>query len=285
MSPSEIAASQVTVALHGAAGRMGLAMCQAIGQFPSLRLHAALDHPGHPALGQDLGTLAGVAACAVPLRDDPSCLAGAEVVIDFSRPAGTRSLLPHALAHRCALVVGTTGLEPSDLQALSEAARQIPVLQAANFSLGVNLLLHLVQQAAAALPAPGEGRDAGWDIEVIEAHHRHKVDAPSGTALALGQAAALGRQVELQTEAVFARVGDTGARPSDAIGFATIRAGDVVGEHSVWFATGGERLELSHKATDRLIFARGALHAAAWLARQPAGAYMMADVLGLSGSS
>lgn len=194
-----------------------------------------------------------------------------DVVIDFSSPAGFDAALAHCLAHGTALVSGTTGLDASQRNALVEAARTIPVLHAANFSLGVALLTRLVREAAGTLP--------DWDLEILEIHHSRKLDAPSGTALALGRAAAEARGQNFDEVAVLSREGQVGARPAGAIGFASVRAGDVIGEHTAMFATAGERLELSHRATDRAIFARGALHAAAWLAGKSAGAYSLDDVL------
>lgn len=194
-----------------------------------------------------------------------------DVVIDFSTPTGFDSALAHCRAHEIAFVCGTTGLDAGQRAKLQEAARDIPVLHAANFSLGVAVLARALREAAAALP--------DWDLEIIEAHHARKVDAPSGTALALGRAAADARGQEFDEACVLSREGQVGARPDGAIGFASIRAGDIVGEHTALLATKGERLELSHRATDRAIFARGALAAAAWLAGKPAGAYRIDDVI------
>jgi 4-hydroxy-tetrahydrodipicolinate reductase len=194
-----------------------------------------------------------------------------DVVIDFSTPAGFDAALAHCRGHHVALVSGTTGLDAKQRAALDSAAREISVLHAANFSLGVAVLTRALRSAAAALP--------GWDLEIVEAHHARKVDAPSGTALALGRAAAAARGQDFDAVAVRARDGQVGSRRQGAIGFASIRAGDIVGEHSALLATAGERLELSHRATDRAIFARGALAAAAWLAGQPAGAYSLDDMI------
>jgi 4-hydroxy-tetrahydrodipicolinate reductase len=194
-----------------------------------------------------------------------------DVVVDFSSHAGFDAALAHCIAQNVALVSGTTGLDASQRNALVEAARTIPVLHAANFSLGVALLTRLVREAAARLP--------DWDLEILETHHARKVDAPSGTALALGYAAAEARGKSFDEVAVLSREGRIGARPAGAIGFASLRAGDVIGEHTAMFATAGERLELSHRATDRTIFARGALAAAAWIAGKPPGAYTVDDVI------
>lgn len=194
-----------------------------------------------------------------------------DVAIDFSTQSGFDSALAHCRAHKIAFVCGTTGLDADQCARLQEAARDIPVLYAANFSLGIAVLTRLLREAASALPH--------WDLEIIEAHHSRKVDAPSGTALALGRAAAGARRQDFDEVADFARHGHTGARPEGAIGFSSIRAGDIVGEHTALLATKDERIELTHRAYDNTIFARGALHAAAWLAGKPAGAYSLDDVL------
>jgi 4-hydroxy-tetrahydrodipicolinate reductase len=194
-----------------------------------------------------------------------------DVVIDFSTPAGLEAALSHCRANRIALVSGTSGLDAGQLAALAEAADAIPVLHAANFSLGVAVLARLVHDAAKVLP--------DWDLEILEAHHARKADAPSGTALALGRVAAAARRQGFDEVSVLSREGRVGARAPGAIGFATIRAGDIVGEHTVILATAGERLELSHRATDRSIFARGALHAAAWIAGKQPGAYTLDEVV------
>ncbi|GGF33330.1 4-hydroxy-tetrahydrodipicolinate reductase [Aliidongia dinghuensis] len=225
--------------------------------------------------GQDLGSLAGLAPLGVTVGNDAVALVQAsDVVIDFTAPAVTVRLAALAAEAGKALVVGTTGLDPAQTAAIQAAARQAPIVWSANMSLGVNLLLGLVEQAAARL-----GPD--YDIEVLEMHHRMKVDAPSGTALALGHAAAAGRQVPLDEVWVKSRDGHTGARASGTIGFATLRGGDVVGDHTVMFAGLGERVELGHKASDRRIYARGAVRAALWVKGRPPGLYGMKDVLGL----
>lgn len=207
----------------------------------------------------------------VNASDDWSVAPKLDVVIDFSTPRGFDAALAHCVAHRVALVSGTTGLDSARRPALTEAAGTIPVLHAANFSLGVAVLTRALREAAAALP--------DWDLEILEMHHARKLDAPSGTALALGRAAAAARGQNFDEVAVLSREGQVGARPAGAIGFASVRAGDVVGEHTAMFATVGERLELSHRATDRAIFARGALVAAAWIVGKPAGVYSLDDVL------
>jgi 4-hydroxy-tetrahydrodipicolinate reductase len=197
-----------------------------------------------------------------------------EVVIDFSTPAGFETALTHCRAHKVAFVCGTTGLDAAQRGRLSEAAHDIPALYAANFSLGVAVLTKLLRDAASALP--------DWDLEIVEAHHARKVDAPSGTALALGRAAAAARNQDFDQVAKFARQGHTGVREKGAIGFASIRAGEIVGEHTAMLATRDERIELTHRAFDNTIFARGALQAAAWLAGKPAGMYSINDVIGAS---
>jgi 4-hydroxy-tetrahydrodipicolinate reductase len=249
------------IAVAGALGRMGRAVAAAVQADPQLRLAARFDRPG-------------AVDPAVDLVSQDEALAAADVVIDFSTAAAST-----ALAQTCAarggpaLVIGSTGFDEAQLAALAAAAKRVPILRAGNFSLGVNMLMGLVEQAARALPPD-------YDIEVFEAHHRRKVDAPSGTALMLGEAAARGRGVELGKVARHGREGITGARPSGEIGFSVMRAGGIVGEHSVVFGSDEEILTLSHSARDRGLFARGAVAAAGWLAGKPAGAYDMQDVLG-----
>lgn len=199
-----------------------------------------------------------------------------DVVVDFSTPAGFDAALTHCVERGIAFVSGTTGLDVPRRNALAEAARTIPVLHAANFSLGIAVLTRVLREAATALP--------DWDLEILEVHHARKPDAPSGTALALGRAAAEARGSDFDKVAVLSREGQTGARPAGAIGFASLRAGDVVGEHTAILATSGERLELAHRATDRAIFARGALAAGAWLAARPSGAYTIDDVIAARGT-
>ena len=268
----------VRIAVAGAGGRMGQALVEAVLAAPDLALAAALDVPGSPAVGQDAGERIGRRA-GVPIRDDvDGALAASDVLIDFTRPEGT---LAHAAAcarHRVALVAGTTGLAPAQKAALAAHASAVPIVFAPNMSVGVNVLVKLVELAAARLgPA--------YDVEIVEMHHRHKVDAPSGTALRLGEAAATAMKTTLAESAVYAREGVTGERRAGTIGFATLRGGDVVGEHTVIFAGTGERVELTHRATSRQTFAGGALRAARFAAACRAesrpGLYDMADVLGL----
>lgn len=267
------------LALNGAAGRMGRQLLQAIEERDDARLVAAADAPGGEVVGLDAGVLIGTGTAGVTLSDDllaEAALADVDVVIDFTTPAASLALL-EGLAARggdTGVVLGTTGLDSAQRARLGELSGTVPLVYAANYSVGVTLALDLLEQAARAL-------DEDYDIEVIEAHHRHKVDAPSGTALAMGEALARGRGRALDEVALYAREGITGARARGAIGFATVRAGDIVGEHTVLFGTAGERLEITHRATERLTFARGAVRAAAWLAGRGPGLYDMRDVLGL----
>ncbi|OWJ66606.1 4-hydroxy-tetrahydrodipicolinate reductase [Inquilinus limosus] len=265
----------VRIGVTGAAGRMGRMLIQAVLDTAdgSVALHGAVEHEGSAAIGQDAGLLAGRPACGITVSDDPVQLfATADAVVDFTRPEASVRFSALAAQGKAVHVVGTTGFSAEQLAALGRAARHTPVIQSFNMSLGVNLLAALVRQAARAL-------DAGWDIEVVEMHHRHKIDAPSGTAILLGRAAAEGREVDFDAVKAIDR---DGRRPEGAIGFATLRGGDVVGEHSVILAGAGERIELTHKATDRGIFARGALKAALWGRGRAPGLYSMTDVLGLS---
>jgi 4-hydroxy-tetrahydrodipicolinate reductase len=263
------------LAVAGASGRMGLNLIRAIHEIDGVHLAGALERPDSPALGRDAGELAGIGPAGVAVVDDPlPVLAGAEGVLDFTAPAATVALAEIAAQARIVHVIGTTGLGPADEEKILAAARHAVIVKSGNMSLGVNLLAELVRQAARAL-APD------FDIEVLEMHHRHKVDAPSGTAYLLGEAAAEGRGVALGEHSVRARDGHTGPRPQNAIGFATLRGGSVVGEHSVIFSGEGERIELVHKAESRAIFARGAVKAALWAAGRKPGLYSMKDVLGL----
>ena len=263
------------IGIVGCAGRMGRTNLRQVLETEGVALAGGLERPGHPALGQDLGTLAGLEPVGLAATDDlDALLAASDVLIEFSTPEATLATTARAAERGCAHVIGTTGLDSEQTRRLEAHAQRIPIVWAPNMSLGVNLLLGLVEQAAAAL-------DAGYDIEIVEMHHRHKVDAPSGTALALGRAAARGRQVALEEAAVRVRDGITGPREAGTIGFATLRGGDVVGDHRVVFAGLGERLELAHIATDRRIYARGAVHAARWTEGRAPGLYGMSDVLGL----
>lgn len=263
------------IGIVGGSGRMGQMLIREVLGNKAATLSGATERPGSAAIGRDLGTLIGADPVGVAITDDPAALfANSDAVIDFTAPAATVSHAALAAQHGTALIVGTTGLSPDDHAKLKDAAAKAPLVVAANFSLGVTLLAGLVRKVAATL-----GDD--WDIEIVEMHHRHKVDAPSGTALALGQAAASGRGVNLADVKDAVRDGHTGARTAGDIGFATLRGGDVVGDHTVIFATEAERLELSHKAGSRAIFARGAVRAALWAAGKAPGIYSMDDVLGL----
>ena len=260
----------------GAAGRMGRTLVQMIDAMPGAVLQAAIEREGSPALGQDAGQLAGLAPSGIVITSDTAAaLAGADGIIDFSTPATSARLAGLAADAGIVHVIGTTGCSAEDDAAIAEAAEGAVIVKSGNMSLGVNLLASMVEMAARALP------EEAFDIEILEMHHRHKVDAPSGTALLLGTAAASGRLVDLGEASVRVRDGHTGPRAPGTIGFATLRGGSVIGEHSVVFAGEGERIEFVHRAEDRSIFARGALRAALWARGQAPGLYSMRDVLGL----
>ncbi|MCB1409657.1 MAG: 4-hydroxy-tetrahydrodipicolinate reductase [Rhodobacter sp.] len=266
---------QTAIVVNGVSGRMGRMLVQVITASDKARLSAVLERPGHPWIGRDLGEMLGGAASGVIVQDDArQALAGANAVIDFTAPAATVALAPVAADLGVAHVIGTTGFSDTDLAAIAQVAKRGVIVRAGNMSLGVNLLVALTRKVAQAL-------DADYDIEVIEAHHRHKVDAPSGTALMLGEAAAQGRGTSLADAAVRGRDGITGPRERGSIGFSAIRGGDIIGEHDVLFAADGERIVLRHVASDRGVFARGALRAALWAQGKAAGEYDMAAVLGL----
>lgn len=263
------------VGILGAAGRMGRTLIEAVQAHEGLLLSAAVDVPGSTLIGADAGELVGAGKLGVALVDSlESVVADADVFIDFTLPEATAKHIEICRAAGKKLVIGTTGLDDAQKSVLQAAAGEVAICFAANYSVGVTLCLKLLDTAARVL---GDS----VDIEVIEAHHRHKIDAPSGTALAMGEvvASALGR--DLKTCAVYGREGRTGARDRQTIGFETIRAGDIVGEHTVMFADDGERIEITHKASSRMNFARGAVRAAAWLGSQPSGLFDMQDVLGL----
>ena len=263
------------IVITGASGRMGRMLVQVVAESDKARLVGAVERPGHDWIGQDVGTAMGGAALGVTVTDDPlEAFSRAQAVIDFTAPAATVEFAGLAAQARAVHVIGTTGMSDADVARLEPASRHAVIVKAGNMSLGVNLLTLLTRKVAAAL-------DEDFDIEIVEAHHRHKVDAPSGTALMLGEAAAEGRGVELGDVADRAREGMTGARKAGDIGFAVVRGGDIVGEHDVVFAAAGERLILRHVATDRAIFARGALKAALWGQDKGPGLYDMVDVLGL----
>ncbi|GAB4357973.1 MAG: 4-hydroxy-tetrahydrodipicolinate reductase [Oricola sp.] len=266
------------IAVVGAGGRMGRNLIRAVAENDNAELAGALEREGSPHVGADCGTLAGLGANGILVSDAmDAAFAGADAILDFTAPAATVAVAGHAAANGIVHVIGTTGLSAADERALAGAARQTAIVKSGNMSMGVILLSVLVGQAARALEA------ADWDIEVLEMHHRHKVDAPSGTALLLGEAAAAARGIALGDHSVRVRDGHTGAREAGAIGFATLRGGSVVGDHSVIFAGPGERVTLSHHAEDRMIFARGAVKAALWAVGRAPGLYSMYDVLGLSG--
>jgi 4-hydroxy-tetrahydrodipicolinate reductase len=265
----------LNVAMFGASGRMGRTIVPLVAESTDLRLSGALAGAADPSIGHDAGVVAGVASLAISITSDPErALEGAQVVIDFTLPAATPDHARRCLAHAVPMVIGTTGPDELALGELRKVAERLPIVMAPNMSLGVNLLFKLAELAARAL-------DANYDAEIVEAHHRHKVDAPSGTALGLGRAVAQGRGTSLDTAAVYARQGATGPRPTGAIGFSVVRGGDIVGDHRVIFAGPGEQIELAHHAQDRSGFARGALVAARWVVGRPPWLYSMLDVLGL----
>ncbi|OHC57643.1 MAG: 4-hydroxy-tetrahydrodipicolinate reductase [Rhodobacterales bacterium RIFCSPHIGHO2_02_FULL_62_130] len=267
--------SKPGIVITGASGRMGQMLVRAVGVSDHAMLAGCVERTGHAWIGRDIGECMGGAPVGVLVTDDPlEAFSRAQAVIDFTAPAATVEFAALAAQARAVHIIGTTGLEPAHHAKLDAAARHAVIVQAGNMSLGVNLLVRLTQKVAQAL-------DADWDVEVVEAHHRMKVDAPSGTALMLGQAAADGRGVTLDEAKVSGRDGITGARVRGSIGFSAIRGGDIVGEHDVIFAADGERIVLRHLATDRTIFARGALKAALWGQGQKPGRYDMMDVLGL----
>jgi 4-hydroxy-tetrahydrodipicolinate reductase len=269
----------IKLAIAGAAGRMGRTLTRVARETPGLVVAGGLEASQSPHLGSDLGELAGIGPIGVTVTADaPPLLAGIDAVVDFTSPAASLALAELAAQARIVHVLGTTGLKPEHDQAIAAAARHARIVRSGNMSVGVNLLAALVRRVAQTL---GEE----FDIEILEMHHRHKVDAPSGTALLLGDAAAAGRAVELGSCAIRSRDGHTGPRPPGAIGFATLRGGSVIGEHSVVFAGPAERIELTHRAESRDIFARGALRAALWAYPRKPGLYTMMDVLGLGPGS
>jgi len=263
------------IVITGASGRMGQMLLRTVLASDKCRLVGAVERAGSPSVGRDVGEMLGGTAIGITVTDDPlDAFARAQAVIDFTSPAATVEFAALAAQARAVHVIGTTGLEADHLARISAAAHHAVIVRAGNMSLGVNLLVTLTQKVAAAL-------DADWDVEIIEAHHNKKVDAPSGTALMLGEAAAAGRGVALADVRDSGRDGITGARTRGDIGFSAIRGGDIVGEHDVLFAGEGERIILRHVATDRSIFARGALKAALWGQNRDPGEYSMLDVLGL----
>ncbi|OCG26375.1 4-hydroxy-tetrahydrodipicolinate reductase [Gilliamella sp. wkB108] len=266
----------IRIAIAGAGGKMGRQLIQSVSQIDGATLGAAFEREGSTLIGSDAGELAGIGVCGIKVTDNLEKVKEQfDILIDFTRPEGTLSHLKFCVENKKMMIIGTTGFDDAGKQAIADASQKISIVFAANFSVGVNLVLKLLEKAATIM-----GDYA--DIEIIEAHHRHKVDAPSGTALAMGESIAEALNCNLKDHAVFCREGHTGERPKGAIGFATIRAGDIVGEHTAIFADIGERVEITHKASSRMTFANGAVRAALWLAKQPVGLYDMRDVLNLN---
>jgi 4-hydroxy-tetrahydrodipicolinate reductase len=261
--------------IAGASGRMGRMLIEAVLASPGDTLVGALDQAGSPALGQDATAWLGRSSGVTITADPATGLAGADVLIDFTRPAGTLAHLAACREHGTRAVIGTTGFDDAGKAAIADAARDLPIVFAANMSVGVNVTIKLLQMAARALAT-------GYDVEIVEAHHKHKVDAPSGTALAMGEAIAAAQGKSLKDCAVYAREGHTGARADGSIGFATIRGGDIVGDHTVMFIGAGERIEIAHRSNSRQGYAQGSLRAAHFLAHRGPGLYGMDDVLGLA---
>lgn len=267
--------NDIRIAIVGAPGRMGRQLIQAIQQAEGVVLGAALAREGSSLVGSDAGELAGIGALGVQVSDNLDAVANDfDILIDFTRPEATLNYLAFCRGHKKGMVIGTTGFDEAGKAAIKQAAQDIGIVFAANFSIGVNLMLKLLEKTAKVM---GEYAD----IEIIEAHHRHKVDAPSGTALAMGEAIADAMAWSLDEHAVYAREGFTGERAAQTIGFATVRAGDIVGEHTAMFADIGERLEITHKASSRMTFANGAVKAAVWLGGKKSGLYDMKNVLNL----
>jgi 4-hydroxy-tetrahydrodipicolinate reductase len=262
------------VVIAGCSGRMGHALLEGVFADGELELHAALDRADNPQLGRDAGEQFGRASGVKVISDIDFALKDADVLVDFTRPEASMAYLAACQKHQVKMIIGTTGFSVEEKQAIEAASKNIAIVFAPNMSVGVTLLINLVEQAARVL-------NQGYDIEVVEMHHRHKVDAPSGTALRLGEAAAYGLGQDLKDCAIYSREGVTGEREAGKIGFATLRGGDVVGDHTVVLAGIGERVELTHKASSRATFALGALRAAKYLADKTSGLYDMRDVLGL----
>lgn len=267
--------ADVLIGIVGCAGRMGQMLSQEVARTAGCKLAGGTEVKGHPAVGRDIGELVGLGPLGVRVDDDPAALfARADAVLDFTAPSATARHAALAAANEAVHVIGTTGIAAEGEEAIRVAAQKVPVIWSPNMSVGVNLLMALVEKIASRL-------DTRYDIEILEMHHRHKVDAPSGTALGLGRAVAKGRGVALDAVAQRARDGHTGPRRAGGIGFAVLRGGDVVGEHMVIFAGEGERIELTHRAGGRQIYAQGAVRAAMWGQGKPPGLYTMRDVLGL----
>jgi 4-hydroxy-tetrahydrodipicolinate reductase len=266
--------AELRIAVAGSAGRMGRALLEEILRATDLKLAAALEQKGNSAVGKDAGLLAG-APCGVTISDNAAgSLAGCDVLVDFTRADGASANLAACREQGLRMVIGTTGFSEPQKREIAEAAREIAIVMSPNFSVGVNVAFKLLEVAAAAL-------GGNFDVEIVEAHHRHKVDAPSGTALRMGEVVAGALKRDLKMTAVYGREGVTGERKPETIGFATVRGGDLVGDHTVMFIGAGERLEISHRASSRANFAAGALRAARFVATKKSGLYDMADVLGL----
>lgn len=267
--------NEMKLVVAGASGRMGCSLIRAILALEGVTLHGAIERDGSEMIGRDAAEIAGLGQNGITISGDAlATIANADGLIDFTAPAASVEYAGYTAQARCVHVIGTTGFSEDEEEKLTAAARHATIVKSGNMSLGVNLLAAIARQVAASL-------DESFDIEVVEMHHRHKVDAPSGTALLLGEAAAQGRKIDLAKHSVRSRDGHTGARKDGDIGFATLRGGSVVGEHSVIFAGQSERIELSHKAESREIFANGAIKAALWAHEQKPGLYSMTDVLGI----
>ncbi len=265
--------NQLRIAIVGAAGRMGRQLITAVMQHEHTQLSAVFVRAGSPFVGCDAGQLAGSGTADLVVSDSAvTAMNDFDVLIDFTRPESSLQWIEFCQQHNKAMVIGTTGFSEAEKQQITQASHHIPIVFAANFSVGVNLMLSLLQQAAKVM-----GEDC--DIEILEAHHRNKVDAPSGTALAMGEVIADSLDWDLSQQAVYSREGNTGIRPEKTIGFATLRAGDIVGEHTAIFADMGERIEITHKASSRSTFANGAVRAALWLSNKKPGLYSMSEVI------
>ena len=269
--------SECRIIVAGASGRMGRMLVRAVHEAEGARLVGATEHPESSFVGSDAGELAGIGALGLTIAADIGSSAEADVLIDFTLPAATLANATFVAERGMSMVIGTTGFSADQLIELQKRLSGSAVVMAANYSVGVNLALNLIRQAAAVL-----GED--YDAEIFEAHHRHKVDAPSGTALAMGRELAAGRDVDLEQAAVYAREGITGERQRGSIGFSVVRGGNIVGEHKAMFIANEERIEINHIAADRIVFAKGAVRAAGWLQGRSAGLYDMQDVLGLKSS-
>ena len=266
--------ADMRIVIVGASGRMGRMLVRAVCDTHGVTVCGATERSGSPFVGRDAGELAGVETLGVKITDNIQTCCEADVIIDFTAPAATLTHAAFAAEHGMGMVIGTTGFEAAQLDELREILSNSPVVMAANYSVGVNLALSLIERAAEVL-----GDD--YDAEIFEAHHKHKVDAPSGTALAMGRALAAGRCVKLEETAVYSREGITGARKPGSIGFSVVRGGNIVGEHQAMFIADEERIEINHVASDRMVFAKGAVRAGSWLMRKDAGWYDMQDVLNL----